>query len=176
MEFVETNLPGVINIKYEIYKDERGFFGRSYLQSQFEENGIKEGICDYNISYNKKKFTIRGMHYQKDPHGQAKFVHCLKGSIYDVVIDIRPESPNYLKTLDIELSEDSYEGIYIPAGFAHGFQTLKDDSIVGYFMFNPYKPEFASGYRWDDPKFNISWPENEKVIISDRDANYELLK
>lgn len=177
MKFIETKLKGAYIIELELIEDERGFFARSFCQKEFEEHGLNPCIAQCNISYNKKKGTLRGMHYQVAPHEEAKIVSCISGAIYDVVIDLRPDSPTYCQWFAVELTAycspltAHYKMLYIPEGFAHCFQTLKDDTTVFYQMSEFYHPECAKGVRWDDPAFGIQWPLSSPVL-SQKDMNY----
>lgn len=184
MNFIETKLKGAYIIELELIEDERGFFARSFCQKEFEEHGLNPCIAQCNISYNKKKGTLRGMHYQVAPHEEAKLVSCINGVIYDVIIDLRPDSPTYCQWFAVELTAPSsqstahssqltayYKMLYIPEGLAHGFQTLEDDTTVFYQMSEFYHPECAKGVRWNDPAFGIEWPHSMD-IISDRDRLY----
>ena len=175
MIFTETALEGAYLITIEPIEDERGFFSRSFCQKEFAVHGLNADVAQCNISFNKKKGTLRGMHFQTTPKEEAKLVRCTQGVIYDVIIDLRPESPTYCKWVGEELTAHSYKALYIPERFAHGFQTLEDNSEVFYQMFEFYAPEYASGVRWDDPTFNIKWPL-KTPIISERDRAYPLLK
>lgn len=173
MIFKETRLKGAYVIELEQVPDERGFFARSFCQKEFEEHGLNSRIVQCNISYNKKKGTLRGMHYQVAPYEEAKVVSCISGAIYDVIIDLRPESETYRHWFAVELSGNNFKMLYIPEGFAHGFQTLKDNTIVFYQMSEFYHPECARGVRWNDSAFRITWPEvNSRHIISDKDQSY----
>jgi dTDP-4-dehydrorhamnose 3,5-epimerase len=171
MKFIETPLKDAYIIQPEKYLDERGFFARTYCQKEFRDHGITATFVQSNISYNSKKGTLRGMHYQERPYAESKIVSCYAGRIYDVIIDLRPGSPTYCRWFGHELSEQNHISLFIPIGFAHGFQTLKDASLVHYQMGEFYMSEYARGVRWNDPVFNISWPL-EEVIISDRDQRY----
>ncbi len=171
MIFTETRLKGIYIIDMEPIRDERGFFARSFCQNDFTEHGLKVNVAQCNVSFNKKKGTLRGMHFQLPPKAEAKLVRCTRGKIYDVVIDLRPGSPTYCQWEAVELSADNYRALYIPEEFAHGFQTLEDNSEVFYQMFEFYAPEYASGVRWDDPAFGINWPL-PGPIISERDQLY----
>ena len=165
MIFKQTDLKGAYIVELEAIEDERGFFARSFCRKEFEKYGLNSNIVQCNISYNKKKGTLRGMHYQVKPHEEAKIVSCVKGSIYDVIIDLRPDSPSYHQWFAVELSAENYQMLYIPEGFAHGFQTLEDNTGVLYRMFEFYHPECSMGVRWDDPAFNIEWPDDERIIV-----------
>jgi dTDP-4-dehydrorhamnose 3,5-epimerase len=171
MRFIETELKGAFIIELELLEDERGFFARSFCRREFKEHGLNPDVAQCNISYNKKKGTLRGMHYQVPPHEETKLVSCTKGAIYDVIIDLRPDSPTYCQWFAVELNTENYKMLYIPEGFAHGFQTLEDDTVVFYQMSEFYHSESARGLRWDDPTFGIEWPHSFPVI-SDKDKNY----
>jgi len=174
MEFMETRLKGAFIIEPERLEDERGFFARTFCLKEFEAHGLNPKMVQCNISYNKHKGTLRGMHYQAAPMAEAKLVRCTRGAIYDVIIDLRPDSPTYCQWLAEELNTENSKMIYIPEGFAHGFQTMEDDTEVFYQMSEFYSPEHARGVRWDDPVFGIEWPLNTK-IISEKDNNYPLI-
>jgi len=171
MIFKETKLKGAYIIELEPLEDERGFFARSFCQKEFEEHGLNPRIVQCNISYNKKKGTLRGMHYQITPYQEAKLVCCTKGAIYDVIIDLRKDSPTLKQWIAVELTAENRRMLYVPEGFAHGFQTLKDDTVVFYQMSEFYHPECARGVRWDDSVFGIIWPI-APGIISERDRVY----
>jgi dTDP-4-dehydrorhamnose 3,5-epimerase len=172
MIFTETRIKGVYLIEPELLADERGFFARSFCKEEFRSHGLETDIVQCNISYNKKKGTLRGMHYQVPPFEEAKIVSCTKGSIYDVIVDLRRDSSTYCQWVATELSDNNFKMMYIPTGCAHGFQTLEDDVIVNYQMTEIYHPECARGVRWDDPIFKIEWPIIQKIIISEKDRNY----
>ena len=172
MIFTETNLPGAYLIEIQKLEDERGFFARSWCQCEFEAHRLNPCLAQCNISFNRKKGTLRGMHYQTAPFEEAKLVRCTRGSIYDVILDLRPGSPNFLQWISVVLSDDNYKMIYIPEGCAHGFQTLADETEVFYQMSQFYAPESARGVRWDDPYFHITWPEDLRTI-SVKDQAYE---
>lgn len=172
MIFSKTKLNGVFVVEPEKIEDIRGFFARSFCQKEFESKGLNPRIAQCNISYNKKKGTIRGMHYQVEPAVEEKLVRCTKGAIYDVIIDIRPDSPTFCQWISIDLNEHDYQMVYIPGGFAHGFQTLEDNCEVFYQMSEFYEPKYSMGIRWDDSAFQINWPI-ENPIISDKDKSYK---
>ncbi len=172
MIFKETKLKGAYVIKPERLEDERGFFARTFCQKEFERQGLNPRIVQCSISFNKKKATLRGMHYQVAPYKEAKIVCCVKGAIYDVIIDLRSDSSTYCQWLDVELSAENREMLYVPEDFAHGFQTLADDTVVLYQISEFYHPESAHGVRWDDPAFGIRWPLSNSVI-SEKDMNYK---
>jgi len=171
MIFQEILLKGAYLINLEKIEDERGFFSRSFCEKEFAAHNLNLSIRQSNISYNKKMGILRGMHYQIAPHEEAKLVSCIRGAIYDVVIDLRPGSLTYCKWSAVELNDQNYSSFYIPAGFAHGFQALADNTVVSYQMSEFYYPESARGIRWDDPLFNINWPMLP-CIVSNRDASY----
>jgi len=171
--FEETKLKGAYVINIEPIEDERGFFARSFCQKEFEQLGLNPCVAQCNISFNKKKGTLRGMHYQAAPHEEAKLVSCVKGSIYDVIIDLRPGSITYCQWVSVELSAENHKMLYIPEGFAHGFQTLEDNTEVFYQMSEFYHPESARGVRWNDPAFGIEWPLEER-IISKKDLRFHM--
>lgn len=171
MIFTETQLQGVYIIDLEPQNDDRGFFGRTWCQQEFTERGLNPQLVQCNISYNIKCGTLRGMHYQSHPYQEAKLVRCTSGKIYDVIIDLRPDSTTFKKWLAFTLTGNSYRSIYIPEGFAHGFQTLEDNTEVFYQMSEFFHPEAARGVRWNDPEFQIEWPI-EALIISEKDKSY----
>lgn len=172
MLFTETPLPGVWIIDIERREDDRGWFARSFCQDEYRARGLNPVIAQCNVSVNRMKHTLRGMHYQAAPHAEAKTVRCVRGAIYDVALDLRPESPTFLQWFGVELSQDTYRMLYIPEGLAHGFQTLTDDSEILYEMSAFYHPELARGVRWNDPAFGITWPDADHHIISERDQSY----
>ena len=171
MIFTETNLKSSFLIELEPRADERGFFARTWCQREFEAHGLQTRWVQCNISFNQKKGTLRGMHYQVAPYAEAKLVSCTRGAIYDVIIDLRCDSPTFKQWLGVKLTAANRQMLFIPEGFAHGFQTLEDDTEVFYQMSEFYAPDYAKGVRWDDPAFGISWPADER-IISRRDQSY----
>lgn len=171
MIFKETELKGAFIIEPKRLEDERGFFARSFCQKESEEHGLNPCIVQCNISYNRKKGTLRGMHYQIAPYQEAKVVSCTRGSIYDVIIDLRPHSPTYRQWFAVELTAENFRMLYVPEGFAHGFQTLEDNTVVLYQMSEFYHQECARGVRWDDPAFGIEW-RHAVGSISDSDSTY----
>ena len=170
--FRETKLEGSFVIEPEKFEDERGLFARTFSDQEFEAHGIDPRIIECNISFNKKKHTIRGMHFQSAPYAQAKLVRCTQGAVYDVIIDLRPDSITYKQWVSEELTAENRLMLYVPEGFAHGFQTLEDDSEVLYQMSSSYAPSAAGGVRWDDPVFAIHWPAAGDVILNERDRTY----
>ena len=171
MHFTETKLKGLFIIDIEAHKDERGFFARSWCEDEFKNHGLDSRLVQCNISSNKRRGTLRGMHYQVAPFPEAKLVRCTRGAIYDVIVDIRTTSPTFGHWLGIELTEDNHRATFIPVGFAHGFQTLQDNSEILYQMSEFYHPECAHGVRWNDPAFKIDWPI-DRPIISQRDNGF----
>ena len=176
MKFTETKLEGAYLIGPDCLEDERGFFARTFCQEEFKKHGLSLNIVQCNVSFNKKKGTLRGMHYQVAPCEEAKVVSCIRGAIYDVILDLRQDSPTYYQWFAMELSAENYKMLYVPGGFAHGFQTLTDECFLQYFMFEFYSPEHASGVRWNDPFFNISWPIKNPTMVSKNDQNWPLVK
>ena len=172
MKFESTKLEGAFKIDLEPLKDERGFFATSFCQKEFQDYGLRTDLVQCSISFNHKAGTLRGMHYQVAPKEQTKLVRCTAGAIYDVIIDLRLGSPTYKQWEAIELTGSNRRMFYIPAGFAHGFQTLQDNTEVFYQMCDPFAPESAHGVRWSDPAFNIDWPSVKSRIILPRDDQY----
>jgi dTDP-4-dehydrorhamnose 3,5-epimerase len=158
-------------IEPEMHEDHRGFFARTFCEREFEAHGLNPRVAQCNISFNRFKGSLRGMHFQASPYSEAKLVRCTAGSIYDVIIDLRSSSPSFKKHFGLELSARNRKMLYIPEEFAHGFQTLEDNTEVFYQMSQFHSPEHARGVRWDDPAFGISWPPGERIII-ERDRTY----
>ena len=171
MKIEKTSLEGCVLIHDTYFEDERGFFARSFCRNEFAKHGLNPELVQCNISFNKTAGTLRGMHYQAEPHHEDKLVRCTRGSILDVIIDLRHDSLTYCQWLAVELSAGNYKSLYIPAGFAHGYQTLEDDTELFYQMSEYFKPEVARGIRWNDPVFGIDWPE-PVLVISEKDNNY----
>jgi len=162
--FTEIQLNGAFLIEPEYFEDERGFFARTWCKREFEQHCLSSELVQCNISFNRQRGTLRGMHYQSAPYEEIKLVRCTKGAIYDVIIDLRPGSQTFREWFSLELTEDNRKMLYIPEGFAHGFLTLKDNTEVIYQMSEFYAPGHAKGVRWNDPAFNIMWPMDVKVI------------
>ncbi len=173
MKFAETKLKGAYILELEKLEDERGFLARTYCENEFKNSGISFSPVQTNLSFNQHKHTLRGMHHQAPPFEEAKLVQCIRGAIYDVIIDIRPESPTVNEWVGVELSDENRKMIFIPKGFAHGFLTLEDETEVSYLMSEFYKPGADRGIRWNDPAFNIDWPA-EVAVISEKDKNWPL--
>ena len=171
MIFTPTHLPGGFIIDPEPIADERGFFARMYTPEEFEAKGLNPRIAQTSLSYNRAKGTLRGMHYQVEPHAEVKLVRCTAGAIFDVMIDLRPDSPTFKKWAGVELSAKNRRMLYIPEGMAHGFITLEDDSDVSYQLSAAYSPQHARGVRYNDPAFGIEWPI-EVSCIAARDRDY----
>jgi dTDP-4-dehydrorhamnose 3,5-epimerase len=171
MIFTETELKGAFLIEPERRPDERGFFARTWCQREFQAHGLGTAWVQCNVSFNKQKGILRGMHYQTSPYAETKLIRCTMGAIYDVIIDLRPDSPTFKRWVALELTSDNRCMVYIPEGFGHGFQTLAAGTEVFYQMSQFYAPEYARGVRWDDPTFGIYWPADER-IISERDRSF----
>jgi dTDP-4-dehydrorhamnose 3,5-epimerase len=172
MEFKDTNISGLYTIDLEKIEDERGFFARAFCKAEFDNMGIESNVVQANMSFNKVAGTIRGMHYQKSPYQETKFIRCLNGSIYDVVVDLRKDSPTYLQSFGIELTSKNKTALFVPKDFAHGFITLQDNTEVMYLVSQTYVPGAEEGIRWNDPLFAIKWPM-EPTEISSKDANWD---
>jgi dTDP-4-dehydrorhamnose 3,5-epimerase len=169
--FLPTSLPGAFIIDIERREDDRGFFARTWCRREFEEMGLSAGLAQCNTSYNRRRGTLRGMHWQAAPNAEAKLIRCTRGAIWDVIVDLRPDSPTYLDHVGVELTADSRRALYVPEGMAHGFVALEDDTEVFYQMSEFYEPTAARGARWNDPAFAISWPVGDP-ILHPRDAAY----
>ena len=172
MIFQELKLKSAFLIKFKKIEDERGFFARSWCVREAEKQGLKRNMVQANISFNKKKGTLRGMHYQNEPFQEAKLIRCVRGRIYDVIIDLRPESPTFRQWIGLELSQYNDCMLYVPENFAHGFQTLTDNSEVNYLVSEFYTPEAEKGIRFNDPSFDIKWPEVQTRTISIKDNTW----
>jgi dTDP-4-dehydrorhamnose 3,5-epimerase len=171
MIFLETRLAGVFEIHLEPRPDERGFFARSWCGREFEAAGVSSTLAQCSISFNVRKGTLRGIHYQASPYPETKLVRCTQGGIFDVVVDLRPESPTYKQWCSATLTAWNRNMLYVPEGCGHGFLTLHDDTEVFYQMSEFYHPDLARGVRWDDPAFGIAWPDPPEQI-SERDRTY----
>ncbi len=173
MRFEETPLPGAWVIDVDALSDERGWFARTFDQAEFAARGLCAEVVQANASFNARRDTLRGLHYQAEPHGESKLVRCVRGAVFDVAVDLRPESPTHCGWHAVELSADNRRMFYIPAGLAHGFQTLTDDCELHYLMGRRYVPEAARGVRWDDRAFAVAWPESAgERTMSERDRGY----
>jgi dTDP-4-dehydrorhamnose 3,5-epimerase len=172
MRAKETKLKGAFVIEPEYFEDERGFFARAWSTEELSQLGLAGQFVEANFSYNHKRGTLRGMHWQAAPHGQAKLVRCTRGSVFDVGVDLRPDSETYGQWTSIELSAANRLMLYVPKGFAHGYLTLEAESEVLYLVTSGYAPESGRGIRWNDPAFGIQWPDLGEILVNDRDKNY----
>jgi dTDP-4-dehydrorhamnose 3,5-epimerase len=171
MIFHELRLPGVFELQIEPKSDDRGFFARSWCRKEFERNGLNPGLVQCSVSFNARKGTLRGMHYQAAPNPETKVVRCTRGAIYDVVVDLREQSPTFREWTAVTLTSTNRQMVYVPEGCAHGFLTQEDETEVFYQISEFYDPALARGVRWDDPAFQIAWPD-EVTVISERDRTY----
>ena len=171
MIFTETPLKGAFVLDVDRKADDRGHFARTFCMREFEEHGLRTATAQRNLSFNHKAGTLRGMHYQIAPATETKLVRCTRGRIWDVIIDLRPDSPTYLRHFGVELTEDNQRALYVPEMFAHGYQALTDGAEVDYQVSEFYTPGQERGLRWDDPAFGIEWPM-EVTVISDKDASW----
>lgn len=170
MTFEETRLSGAFVIDLERREDGRGFFARTWCANELGKHGLNTRLVQANMSWNPRQGTLRGMHFQHPPHAEAKVVRCTHGAIHDVIIDLRPESPTYKQWIGVDLTAENRRALYVPEGFAHGFQTLVPDCEVHYLVTEFYTPESEGGVRWNDPAFAIQWPDPENAFLSDKDA------
>jgi dTDP-4-dehydrorhamnose 3,5-epimerase len=171
MKFTETKLKGAFVVEIEKLSDERGFFARSWCRKEFETHGLASRVVQANVSYNRRRGTMRGMHYQIAPYQESKLIRCTRGAIYDVIIDLRPDSPTYKQWTGVELTADNYTMFFVPQDFAHGFETLTDNTEITYQVSQFYTPGSEKGIRFDDPAFNIQWPL-EVAVLSDKDRTW----
>jgi len=171
MIFTETALAGAYVVDPERLADERGFFARIFEPREFEAHGLNPNVAQSSLSFNPRKGTLRGMHFQRPPFAEAKLVRCTRGAVHDVIIDLRRESRSYLGHVGVVLDAESRRMLYVPEGFAHGFLTLTDDAEVTYQISARYSPEHAAGVRWNDPAFGIQWP-GPVVLVNERDRTY----
>jgi len=169
--FTETQLRGVFTVEPDRIEDERGFFARTWCAREFEAHGLNPRVAQCSISFNERSGTLRGMHYQAPPHAECKLVRCTAGAIYDVALDLRPDSRTFGQWIAVELTALNRKALYLPEGFAHGFQTLRDSTEVFYQISEFYHPESVRGVRWNDPSFGIRWPEAVRTI-SPRDLDF----
>ncbi len=172
MIFTKMILKGAFIVEPEKIQDGRGFFARAWCKKEFEAHGLNSNWAQNNISFNIRKYTLRGMHYQIAPYGEAKLVRCTRGAVFDVIVDLRPDSPTFLKWFGIELNLDNYKMLYVPENFAHGYLTLTDNAEVYYQVSKPYSPDHERGLRWNDPVLGINWPIGGEPLISDKDKNW----
>lgn len=171
MKFTPTTLQDAYLIDIEAREDDRGFFARRFCKDEFAEVGLETEYVQHNYSFNHKRGTLRGMHFQNAPHREVKVVSCVAGAIHDVIVDMRPDSPTYLKWEGFDLTADNHRQLYVPEGFAHGYITLTDNAAVAYLVSSVYAPGAEGGLRWNDPAIGIEWPEAMQEI-SDKDANW----
>jgi dTDP-4-dehydrorhamnose 3,5-epimerase len=172
MIFTETKLAGAYIVDIDPLSDARGFFARAWCAQELEEHGLVARIAQCNTSYNKRKGTLRGMHLQRAPHEEVKFVKCIRGALYDVIIDLRPGSATYMEWVGVELTAENRRALYVPEGFAHGFQSLQDDVETLYMVSEFYAPQAETGFRWDDPAFAVVWPLGPPTVVSEKDASW----
>ncbi len=171
MKFKPTPLKGAYLIDLKKIEDERGFFGRVFSSSEFEEQALEPAIVQINNSFSAEKGTLRGLHYQLPPREETKLIRCIKGSLYDLILDIRKDSPTFGQSFGATLTAENRTMMYVPKGFAHGFITLEPNTEMLYFVSETYSPEYERGIRWNDPKFSVSWPI-EPTVLSERDCQH----
>jgi dTDP-4-dehydrorhamnose 3,5-epimerase len=172
MRFVATGLAGAWRIEPDRREDERGWFMRTWCRREFGEHGIPGDFPQGNLSFNRRRGTLRGLHFQLSPSRESKLVRCSRGEIFDCIVDLRSDSATYLRHYAVVLSAATGDSLYVPAGFAHGFQTLSDDAEVAYAMTDYFDPALSAGARWNDPAFAIQWPIPSPTVMSDRDRHY----
>ena len=170
MIFRETEIPGAFVIDLERREDDRGFFARAWCAEEFEAHGLSTRLVQANLSYNDSAGTLRGMHFQRAPHEEAKLIRCTRGSLFDAIVDLRPDSPAFKRWTGVELSAENRRALYVPEGCAHGYQTLEDGTESLYLVSEFYAPESEGGVRWKDPAFGIEWPHADTQTISPKDA------
>ena len=173
MIFTETKLKGAFILEIERREDNRGFFARAFCQKEFADHGLKQIIAQANVAFNKRRGTLRGMHFQVPPAAETKLVRCTHGAIIDIIVDLRPESPTYLDHIVVELTADNHRSLYVPERFAHGYQVLEDGTETSYQVGEFYTPGSEGGLRYDDPRLRLTWPQ-PVTEISEKDANWEL--
>jgi dTDP-4-dehydrorhamnose 3,5-epimerase len=173
--FVATSIPGAFVVHLERHEDERGFFARAWSPEDLQANGLDPRLAQTSLSWNQRRGTLRGMHYQMAPFEEAKLVTCVRGALHDVIVDLRAGSPGFRKWFGVRLDAERLDALYVPGGVAHGYLTLADDTLVHYQISERYSPEYARGVRWDDPAIGIEWPVRP-VAISERDAAFPLLE
>jgi dTDP-4-dehydrorhamnose 3,5-epimerase len=169
MRFEPLELTGAFVIEVEPHVDERGLFTRTWSADEFAERGLDIAWAESSTSFNERAGTLRGLHYQAEPYAEVKLVRCTRGAVFDVIVDLRSQSPTFGRWVGVELTASNRRSVHVPAGFAHGFQTLEDDTELCYLISERYRPELARGIRWDDPRLAITWPSCEQRIISERD-------
>jgi dTDP-4-dehydrorhamnose 3,5-epimerase len=171
VRFVPTSLAGLYVIEQERHVDDRGFFARTWCAEEFAAHGLDAGMSQCSVSFNRRRGTLRGLHYQAPPFAEAKLVRCTRGALFDVAVDLRPDSDGFRQWVGVELTPDNGRALYVPRGFAHGFYALADDTEIAYQISAPYRPECARGVRWDDPLHAVAWPGPVQVIAA-RDRDY----
>lgn len=174
MELQPTPLAGAFVVDLSRLTDERGFFARTFCRRVFAERGLESEIAQSNVSFNQRRGTLRGLHFQAEPHGEAKLITCVQGAVWDVIVDLRPDSPTFAQHFAMTLEADARRAVYVPRGMAHGFQSLVDNAVVSYQMFNFFEATAARGIRWNDPRLAIPWPVADP-ILSPRDQAFPLL-
>jgi dTDP-4-dehydrorhamnose 3,5-epimerase len=172
MQFRELAIPGVFLIDDDVFADERGSFARVWMPDEFAARGLETTVAQGSLARNRLRGTIRGLHYQAEPFTEVKIIRALRGAIFDVAVDLRPESPTYCRWVGVELQGDVPRSLYLPKGIAHGYQTLTDEADVFYFVSAPYQPSHQRGVRWNDPAFGIAWPLGAPALISPRDIDF----
>jgi dTDP-4-dehydrorhamnose 3,5-epimerase len=172
MTFTETRIAGVWTVDSDVFADDRGAFVRAWMPTEFAAHGLETRLEQCSMASNHRRGTVRGMHYQSAPHQEVKVVRVVRGAIFDVAVDLRPGSPTFRQWVGVELSAANRRVLYVPAGLAHGYQTLEDDTDVLYFVSAPYVPALQQGVRWNDPAIGIDWPLGTPTIIHPRDAAY----
>jgi len=175
MKFTPTKIPGVWIVELERHADERGWFARTWCAEEFRQHGLNPNLSQCSASFNRRRGTLRGMHWQAAPHEEAKLVRCVRGAMFDVALDVRPGSATFKQWVGLELTPENGRSLYVPEGCAHGFQTLADDTEVFYQIVGDYHPASGRGVRWNDPAFSIAWPNVAEVVCSERDASYPAL-
>jgi dTDP-4-dehydrorhamnose 3,5-epimerase len=170
--FEQTRLSGAFFVDLERREDSRGFFARTWCANEFADHGLTTEVVQANVSFNPRQGTLRGMHFQRAPHAETKLVRCTRGAIYDVVVDLRRDSDTYKEWVGVELSADNRRALFVPEGFAHGYQTLVPDAEVFYQVSEYYTPGAEGGVRWDDPAFGIEWPDPDNAFLSDKDRSW----
>lgn len=171
MHFLPTSLPGAFVIEPERSADARGFFARTWCAQEFRDHGLEPALAQCSVSFNARKGTLRGLHFQVPPHTEVKLVRCTRGALFDVAVDLRPDSPTFRQWVGVELTENDGRALYVPRGFAHGFLSLADGSEASYQISAPHVPEAARGVRWDDPFLGVEWP-GPVAVMADRDRHY----
>jgi dTDP-4-dehydrorhamnose 3,5-epimerase len=170
--FEQTRLSGAFLVDLERREDSRGFFARTWCANEFADHGLTTEVVQANVSFNPRQGTLRGMHFQRAPHAETKLVRCTRGAIYDVVVDLRRDSDTYKEWVGVELSADNRRALFVPEGFAHGYQTLVPDAEVFYQVSEYYTPGAEGGVRWDDRAFGIEWPDPDNAFLSDKDRSW----